>query len=171
MPLHMLNKTRRPHNLQGTLLGIVIRMITDKRAAHGEDSVKLDGCGPFTLAEDLSDIEDMARIDLSGIDSLGGTLPGFLIRMISEGKANFEGCGGPFTLPTDLSSIEDAPSRSLVTSGIMYDSACRLTYVQRSPAPINRLMSSRPSNVGPASATRTRKLTPDCIACNTRSTT
>ena len=36
-----------------------------------------------------------------------GTLPGIVIKLISEGKANFDGCKGPFTLPTDLSSIKD----------------------------------------------------------------
>ena len=36
-----------------------------------------------------------------------GTLPGVVIRLISEGKASFEGCEGPFTLPEDLSSISD----------------------------------------------------------------
>ena len=36
-----------------------------------------------------------------------GTLPGIVIKLISEGKADFNGCEGPFTLPTDLSSIQD----------------------------------------------------------------
>ena len=48
-------------------------MISDMRAKHGEDSVKLHGCGKFTLAEDLSDIKDITSIDLSGISSLEGT--------------------------------------------------------------------------------------------------
>ena len=47
-------------------------MISDMRAKHGKDSVELYGCGKFTLAEDLSDISDMTRIDLSGINSLEG---------------------------------------------------------------------------------------------------
>ena len=36
-----------------------------------------------------------------------GTLPGIVIKLISEGKANFNDCNEPFTLPTDLSSIKD----------------------------------------------------------------
>jgi hypothetical protein len=48
-------------------------MISDMRAKHGKDSVKLDNCGKFTLAEDLSDIKDITSIDLSGISSLEGT--------------------------------------------------------------------------------------------------
>ena len=36
-----------------------------------------------------------------------GTLPGIVIKLISEEKANFKGCNGPFTLPTDLSGIKD----------------------------------------------------------------
>ena len=47
-------------------------MISDMRAKHGKDSVDLENCGKFTLAEDLSDISDMTRIDLSGINSLEG---------------------------------------------------------------------------------------------------
>ena len=46
-------------------------MISDMRAKD-EYSVKLHGCGKFTLAEDLSDISDMTRIDLSSIKSLEG---------------------------------------------------------------------------------------------------
>ena len=46
-------------------------MISDMRAKD-EDSVNLSFCGKFTLAEDLSDISDMTRIDLSGIKSLEG---------------------------------------------------------------------------------------------------
>ena len=47
-------------------------MISDMRAKHGKYSVDLRFCGKFTLAEDLSDISDMTRIDLSDINSLGG---------------------------------------------------------------------------------------------------
>ena len=46
-------------------------MISDMRAKD-ENSVDLRGCGKFTLAEDLSDISDMTRIDLSWISSLEG---------------------------------------------------------------------------------------------------
>ena len=59
-------------------------MISDMRAKHGKDSVNLERCGKFTLAEDLSDISDMTRIDLSGIGSLEGEplekFPGVLLR-------------------------------------------------------------------------------------------
>ena len=51
-------------------------MISDKRAEHGKDSVKLENCGKFTLAEEMSDIADMTHIDLSGINSLEGKFPG-----------------------------------------------------------------------------------------------
>ena len=51
-------------------------MISDIRAKHGKEQrqrVKLDYCGKFTLAEDLSDIKDIKSIDLSSISSLEGT--------------------------------------------------------------------------------------------------
>ena len=54
----------------GVFTGTIIRMISDIRANGGE--VDLNSCGKFTLAEDLSDISDMMRIDLSEIDSLEG---------------------------------------------------------------------------------------------------
>ena len=57
----------------GVFTGAIIRMISDIRAKHGKDSVNLDYCGKFTLAEDLSDIKDITSIDLSGIRSLEGT--------------------------------------------------------------------------------------------------
>ena len=47
-------------------------MISDMRAKHGKYTVDLRFCGKFTLAEDLSGISDMARIDLSDIGSLEG---------------------------------------------------------------------------------------------------
>ena len=46
-----------------------------------------------------------------------GTLPGFVIKLISEGKADFDGCKGPFTLPTDLSSIKDIEKIDLSSLG------------------------------------------------------
>ena len=57
----------------GVFTGAIIRMISDIRAKHGQDSINLRDCGKFTLAEDLSDIEDITSIDLSGINSLEGT--------------------------------------------------------------------------------------------------
>ena len=54
----------------GVFTGKIIRMISDIRAKHGKDSVTLENCGKFTLAEDLSDIYDMTSIDLRGFRSL-----------------------------------------------------------------------------------------------------
>ena len=56
----------------GVFTSKIIRMISDIRAKHGQDSVNLENCGKFTLAEDLSDISDMTSIDLSYIKSLEG---------------------------------------------------------------------------------------------------
>ena len=56
----------------GVFTGKIIRLISDIRAKHGKDSVNLENCGKFTLAEDLSDISDMTSIDLSRIYSLEG---------------------------------------------------------------------------------------------------
>ena len=56
----------------GVFTGKIIRMITDIRAKHGQDSVNLESCGKFTLAEDLSDISDMTSINLRRINSLEG---------------------------------------------------------------------------------------------------
>ena len=56
----------------GVFAGKIIRMISDIRAKHGKDSVNLENCGKFTLAEDLSDISDMTSIDLSRINSIEG---------------------------------------------------------------------------------------------------
>ena len=56
----------------GVFTGKIIRLISDIRAKHGKDSVNLEFCGKFTLAEDLSDISDMTSIDLSSIYSLEG---------------------------------------------------------------------------------------------------
>ena len=56
----------------GVFTGKIIRMISDIRAKHGQDSVNLESCGKFTLAEDLSDISDTASINLSSINSLEG---------------------------------------------------------------------------------------------------
>ena len=54
----------------GVFTGPIIRMISNIRANGGK--VDLRECGKFTLAEDLSDILDMTRIDLSSIYSLEG---------------------------------------------------------------------------------------------------
>ena len=38
----------------------------------GIESKNLNGCGRFTLAEDLSSIADITRVDLSNMNSLEG---------------------------------------------------------------------------------------------------
>ena len=60
-------------NFTGTITGAFIRLISDIRKTHGHDAVNLKGCGRFVLAEDLSDIADIAHIDLGDIGSLEGT--------------------------------------------------------------------------------------------------
>ena len=57
----------------GVFTGAIIRMISNIRAKHGRDSVNLENCGKFTLAEDLSDIKDITSIHLGSIYSLEGT--------------------------------------------------------------------------------------------------
>ena len=44
-------------------------------------------------------------------------MPDIVIKLISEGKAKFDGCKGPFTLPTDLSSIKDIEKIDLSSLG------------------------------------------------------
>ena len=58
--------------LAGTFTGEVIRIISIIRREHGQGVVKLDDCGGFWLADDLSDIADITHIDLSRIRSLEG---------------------------------------------------------------------------------------------------
>ena len=45
-------------------------MISRIRANEG--TVNLEYCGKFTLADDLSDIQDITHVDLSNIGSLEG---------------------------------------------------------------------------------------------------
>ena len=45
-------------------------MVSDIRASGG--TVDLRDCGKFTLADDLSDIQDITHVDLSNINSLEG---------------------------------------------------------------------------------------------------
>jgi len=56
----------------GTFTGELIQLISNIRTNHGHDAVKLDDCGRFVLAGDLSDIADITHIDLSGIETLEG---------------------------------------------------------------------------------------------------
>ena len=66
--------------------------------------------GPVrTLCWNISDIKSFLL--------LVGTLPGIVIKLISEGNANFYGCEGPFYLPTDLSSIKDIKKIGLHSLG------------------------------------------------------
>ena len=59
-------------NLAGTFTGKIICLISNIRHKHGNDAVKLNGCGRFVLANNLSDIADITHIDLSNINSLEG---------------------------------------------------------------------------------------------------
>ena len=56
-------------------------------------------------------------LDIKSFLLLVGTLPGIVIKLISEGNANFDGCEGPFYLPTDLSSIKDIKKIDLSSLG------------------------------------------------------
>jgi len=59
-------------NIAGTFTGEIIRFISDIRRKHGRDAVKLNFCGRFVLADDLSDTTDMTYINVSGMRSLEG---------------------------------------------------------------------------------------------------
>ncbi len=52
-----------------------------------------------------------------GSTNVQGTLPGIVIKLISEGNANFKGCRGPFSLSTDFSSINDITKIDLSSLG------------------------------------------------------
>ena len=70
----------------------------------------LSDCGPVLLRVRI--IPDIGSFLL-----LLGTLPGVVIKLISEGNANFDYCEGPFYLPTDLSSIKDIKKIDLSSLG------------------------------------------------------
>ena len=57
-------------SIEGIFTGALIRMISDMRTTHGKGCVNLTGCGKFVLAGDLSDVGDLACMDLSDIPSL-----------------------------------------------------------------------------------------------------
>merc|ERR1712185_525095 len=62
------------------------------------------------LAGDVSvflEATKMESFNVSGCTGITGGLPGVLIKIISEGKANFDGCEGPFTLPPTLGATAD----------------------------------------------------------------
>ena len=63
----------------GTFTGGIIRLISDIRLKNGSGAVNLSNRGSFVLADDLSDIADMAHIDLSGIGSLEGACVRFCL--------------------------------------------------------------------------------------------
>ena len=79
-------------------------------------NTKIDCSKALELLPSMPWIGQMTRLDMANTN-VQGTLPGIVIRLISEGKANFEGCGGPFTLPTDLSRINDAQKVDLSSLG------------------------------------------------------
>ena len=58
--------------LAGTFTGEMVRIISNIRRKHSQGAVKLDDCGRFVLADNLSDIADITHIDLSNISSLEG---------------------------------------------------------------------------------------------------
>jgi len=78
--------------MAGTFTGEFIRIISNIRREHGQDAVKLDDCGRFELADDLSDIADITHIDLSSISSLEGksttTNQTFLLPSFTDQPAN-----------------------------------------------------------------------------------
>ena len=64
-------------------------------------------CGDaLELMPTLPWVAKIQKLNLGGTNTRGA-MPGVIVRLISEGKASFEGCEGPFTLPEDLSSISD----------------------------------------------------------------
>ena len=55
------------HDVIGEITGPTVRWLS------GIKEKNLNGCGKLTLASDLSDIADMAHVDLSNMSSLTGT--------------------------------------------------------------------------------------------------
>ena len=54
---------------------------------------------------------------MGGCEKIKGPLPGVVIKLISEGKANLDGCKGPFTIGDDLSAIADIKKIDLSSLG------------------------------------------------------
>jgi hypothetical protein len=127
----------RACDLSGTkisceLSGAVIKLISEC------DTVKFDGCkGSFTLPATLGDVVDaIMKVDLSSLGAalsgdvsvfsqatevesfnvsgtkVSGDLSSIAIKLISEGKANFDGCIGPFTLPATMRGMNAAELKS-----------------------------------------------------------
>jgi hypothetical protein len=83
--------------LAGTFTGEFIRIISNIRRKHRRDAAKLNDCGRFVLADDMSDIADITHIDLSSISSLEGKsttttrtflLPSFTDQSADDASAN-----------------------------------------------------------------------------------
>jgi len=83
--------------LAGTFTGEIIRIISNIRRKHRRDAAKLNDCGRFVLADDMSDIADITHIDLSSISSLEGKsttttrtflLPSFTDQSADDASAN-----------------------------------------------------------------------------------
>ena len=55
----------------------------------------------------LKSCPNLTDVDFQWCEKIEGTLPGIIVKLISEGKAVLYGCTGPFYLPSDLTSIKD----------------------------------------------------------------
>jgi hypothetical protein len=56
----------------GTIDGALLCLISGLRAKYGGEAVNLSGCGKILLSDNLSNVADLAEIDVGGIDSLEG---------------------------------------------------------------------------------------------------
>ena len=55
----------------------------------------------------LGGLTNLDKLDLGDCNKICGPLPGNIVRLISQGKANMRNCKGPFTLEADLSAVSD----------------------------------------------------------------
>ena len=76
----------------------------------------IDCTDALELLPTLPWVAKMQKLKLAGTN-VRGVMPGLIVRLVSEGKASFEGCEGPFTLPEDLSSISDIQKVDLTSLG------------------------------------------------------
>jgi len=58
--------------LKGTFSGDMIRVLSDIRLKHGQESVRLPSCGRFALTNHLVNVADITYVDLSSIILLKG---------------------------------------------------------------------------------------------------
>jgi hypothetical protein len=72
---------------------------------------------PAGTLDALANCKSLTSVDVSFCGGLGGPLPGVVIKLISEGKANLDGCQGPFTIGDDLSAIADIKKIDLSSLG------------------------------------------------------